>query len=373
MALSERIRTGELAPGRGLPSERQLSEDLSVSRMVVRAALQELQRQGLIECKPRCRPTVVASKPIRRSSQSAIRYVAVWLWPSAGDFCSASILRGLQRVELPGNLRLVVANAVGDDLDARKASEARFLDELSKDGEAAGAVIWYVGGQQNLDALTRARSSGVPIVFLDRLPPTPIEADFVGTDNAGSARRAVEHLTALGHRRIALITNIDKVSSVLAREIGYRKALADAGIEFDPTLVGEVENDEPEGATEVVDRLLSLTDPPTAIFGINDLIALQVHGALSSRKIEVPRQMSVLGFDGLLRWIPGGGYLSSACQDFEGIGQTAIEMLLDRIEGNSPSAHRHVLFDAPVRTNASTARFTRPQGPIEVEIESSGL
>jgi DNA-binding LacI/PurR family transcriptional regulator len=362
-ALAHRIRSGDLLPGRGLPSERKLSEELSVSRVVVRAAIQELERQGLVACKPRCRPIVCNPRQLASvTKEKSTRYIAVWLWPSAGDFCAASILRGVQGVALPNNVKLVVANAVGDDIATRLDSEAKFLRGLAEDGEAAGAIVWYLGGATNEPALQKAAEAGVPMVFLDRLPPSSVQADFVGTDNSGAARRAVEHLISLGHRRIALLSNADKVSSVLAREAGYRRALNEARIDFKPEHAFEVQTDEIESVADAIDRMLSLPEPPTAVFGINDHVALQAHEALTSRGVSIPDQMSVLGFDGLLRWVPGGGYLSSAWQDFERIGQTATELIIERMDSHSNS-FKHILFDAPVRSSASTARYltARPE------------
>jgi len=367
-SMAQRIRSGEFVAGRGLPSERRLSQELEVSRVVVRAAIQELEKQGLIACKPRCRPIVCSPSDSDQTPQEpSIRYIAVWLWPSAGDFCAASILRGVQSVALPDNLKLVVANAVGDDVASCLESEGKFLRGLADDRQAAGAIVWYIGGSTNEPALHVAKQSGVPMVFLDRLPPSSIQADFVGTDNAGSARRSVEYLISLGHRKIAMLSNIDKVSSVLHRESGYRKALREAGFDYRSDLVLDVESDELSGVERAIDRVLSAYDPPTAIFGINDHIALQAHTALTARGISIPEQMSVLGFDGLLRWLPGGGYLTSAWQDFERIGQTATELVLEKIGMTRDTNFKHILFDAPVRPCASTARLlsARPVTPTK--------
>jgi DNA-binding LacI/PurR family transcriptional regulator len=71
--------------------------------------------------------------------------------------------------------------------------------------------------------------------------------------------------------------------------------------------------------------------------------------------------MSVLGFDGLLRWVPGGGYLTSAWQEFERIGQTAGELILERIDSPHDQVFKHILFDAPVKARASTARLMTTQ------------
>lgn len=272
---------------------------------------------------------------------------------------------------LPPDVKIVIASAVGDDMASRLESEEKFLRGLSVDSRVAGAIVWYVGRDINEPALQAVRASGIPMVFLDRLPPSSIQADFVGSDNAGSARRAVQHLISLGHRRIGILSNIDKVSSVLAREAGYRKALRDNGVEPCAEYSFEVQTDEIESVYDALKKMLSLAEPPTAIFGINDHIALQAHTALTSLGVSIPDQMSVLGFDGLLRWVPGGGYLTSAWQEFEYIGQTAAELVLERMESPQDQNFRHILFDAPVRARASTACALTDQPIVSLEQHSS--
>lgn len=356
--LASRIRSGALPSGRTLPSERQLAEEFGVSRIVIRAAVKEVQGMGLLLCKPRCRPIVQPSAPLERMPETAAgpRTIAIWLWPNTADYAAASILKGIQRAVRPDQARLVVASAAGDHWWAFVDSEERFLRSLAEDPHAMGAIVWYLGGERNRPALDAVRSAGVPLVFVDRLPPDDFDADFVGTNNDSAAYACVRHLVELGHRRIALITNSDKVSAVREREAGYRRALAEAGIAYRDDLLWEDRLDLPEGVEAALDSLLGLPHPPTAIFGINDHIALQVHEALVSRGIDVPGRISVVGFDGLLRWVPGGGYLTGAQQDFSTMGQLAAELILRRAQEGAPRAYRHLLLDAPLVLKGSTDR-----------------
>ncbi|AIE85813.1 GntR family transcriptional regulator [Fimbriimonas ginsengisoli] len=363
--LRDRIRRGDLPVGRGLPGERDLAKTFHVSRVIVRSAIRKLEAEGLLLCKPNCRP-IVRNPGIRTANETAeagaLRRaeghgdIAIWLWPNAGDYCASSILKGIQSADLPRDIRLVVANVPsGRDWEGCLEAEERYLLELAEDPHAIGTILWYLGTERNRHALEKVRAAGIPMVFVDRLPPKGFEADFVGSDNEAAARQSVKHLADLGHRRIALITNNDAVSSVLAREAGYRRALNDARIPFDPELVFQDMVDEPEGVEAALDELLSLPEPPTAIVGINDHVALQVHAALQSRGISVPGDISLLGFDGLLRWVPGGGFLTTCCQSFERIGQLATELLCERSKASFGGTFRHVLLDAPLMIAGSTA------------------
>lgn len=351
------MRHGELPAGQPLPSERQLADDLGVSRPILRAAIRILEKEDMLLCKPRCRPVVRISeaKAARQAEAGGNRHIALWLWPNSVEYAAATILNGIQRGGLPESTHLVVSGApASDDWDAVLQAEERFLLSLAEDPQAAGGIVWYLGGEHNLPALRAVREAGVPLVFVDRLPPVEFDADFVGTYNERAACEVIRHLAALRHRRIAVLTNLDKVSSVLERETGFRRGLAEAGLDAD--LFREVHNDLEEDVAEAIDFLLALPEPPTAICGINDGIALHIHDVLTSRGLEVPRDISVVGFDGLLGWLPGGGYLTTAHQDFLGIGQTAAELVLRRIQTGAPRAFRHVLLDAPLREHGSTGR-----------------
>lgn len=355
--LERRIRAGDLIAGRGLPSERELASEFSVSRVVIRSAVRILEQMGLVQCKARCRPIVRGTPgviPLPISTNR--RHISIRLWPRTAEFMAASILQGIQRTPLPDGIRLVVNGQSDDHFPAPVESEAAFLREIAADEESAGAIIWYIGGSRNLPGLQAVRNSGQAIVFIDRLPPDGFEADFVGSLNEDSAYLGVQHLIKLGHRRIALITNADHVCTVYDRERGYRRALADAKIPFLSDLVVQDTVDARIGVESALRQLLALPQPPSAVFCVNDVIALQVLESLQLLGLSVPNDISVVGFDGLLRWIPGGGNLTSAHQNFERMGHMAAELMLRRIESALPVAYRHVLLDAPVVVRASTGR-----------------
>ena len=119
-------------------------------------------------------------------------------------------------------------------------------------------------------------------------------------DDAGSARTAVSHLLQLGHRRIALIGGDTddpmRFTPPLHRQDGYRDALREAGIEPDPCMevLGYFTI---EGGMRACERLLDLPNPPTAIFAESDDMAYGVMGAMRRRRLRVPEDVAVIGFD----------------------------------------------------------------------------
>jgi LacI family transcriptional regulator len=132
-----------------------------------------------------------------------------------------------------------------------------------------------------------------PAIFLDR-PPRHIDADAVLFDNAGGARRAVEHLVERGHSRIACVLDDESVYTHGLRLAGYRAALSAAGIDVDPALVHRGNRDALR-AQAAVERLLDLEDGrrPTAIFAANNRSTVGALHALAGS----PQQVALVGFD----------------------------------------------------------------------------
>src|SRR5205823_8923078 len=120
--------------------------------------------------------------------------------------------------------------------------------------------------------LARLARFGVPFVLIDRTV-AGIECDAVLGDSIGGAQRLVEHLIGLGHRRIGLIVETDEVSTARERRQGYESALKAAGLPLDPSIV-EVAPPDPDGGFAGMRRLLSAEQRPSAVFAVNNLVAL---------------------------------------------------------------------------------------------------
>lgn len=353
--LKQAILAQEWAPGQPLPSERELALRLGVSRQVVRQAVAALVNFGLLDQKPKCRPVV---RP--RASHSSItgeRLLSIWLWPHLSAFSSSLLFRGIQRA-LPasGDYKITVGAIAGEQWSSVVEAEAAYLRRLAQDSAVAGALVWPLGGQQSLEPLMAATESGLPMVFVDRLPPDGVPGDFVGTDNFSSARAAVQHLIQLGHQRIACAVNLDSSSSVHERAAGWRAALdssgAATGVELRPVMT--MDGDMRQGFEAALKPLMDSPDRPTAIFAINDMVALIIHDLLVGWGYAVPGDVSLVGFDGEMRWIPGGGYLTTMVQNFERMGELAMTLLIDRIEGRLKGPSRCHYLEAPLAHHAST-------------------
>ena len=154
----------------------------------------------------------------------------------------------------------------------------------------------------------------------------------LGIDNAQGAYEGVLHLIELGHRRIAHIAGPHSHPDAVERLKGYRKALQDAGIPFDPALLVEGDYLEPSGVL-AVEALLARGALFTAILAANDQMAYGANVALYRRGIRVPQDVSLVGFDDL----PSSNYfsppLTSVRQPGQEMGWEAARWVLAMLEG----------------------------------------
>lgn len=142
------------------------------------------------------------------------------------------------------------------------------------------------------------QEAGLPTVLIDAYHP---ELSHVVVDNVAGGYEAADHLIALGHERIAYISDFleDPFNSpVRDRFSGYKQALADAGLPFRP----EYHLQGPHGrfeARRMTETLLGLAEPPTAVFAYSDTQAIGVLEAAHDLGVAIPEQLSVVGFDNI--------------------------------------------------------------------------
>jgi LacI family transcriptional regulator len=192
--------------------------------------------------------------------------------------------------------------------------------------------------------LRRLTRFGVPFVLIDRTV-AGLESDAVVGDSVGGARRLVHHLISLGHRRIAFIVESDDVSTARDRRLGYEAALAEAAIGLDPGLVVHATVD-PGGGFDGMRRLLQLESRPTAVFTVNNLVALGAIEAVRAVGLEVPDDVALVCFDDIeyaSRLYP---FLTVMEQPAETFGSLGTQLLLERIEGRAPERRRVVILPA---------------------------
>jgi LacI family transcriptional regulator len=155
-----------------------------------------------------------------------------------------------------------------------------------------------------------------------------------------------------------MVVGTDRASSVYDRIEGYRLALDQA--ELGQSAVNLIEWHDHSGSTSAASAecllrdAMSRSDAPTALFAVNDRIALHLFEAAKNLGIPVPGELSIVGFDWLLREIPASKQISTVAQPFEEIGQVAAQRLLDLVHQNVQEVPRQILLNATLIVGASS-------------------
>jgi LacI family transcriptional regulator len=176
----------------------------------------------------------------------------------------------------------------------------------------------------------------------------------VDSDNLAGAITATEHLLELGHRRIGFISGRADLESARLRERGYRLALERAGIAFDPALVRSGAFD-PELARQAARELLGPRQRPTAVFAANDVSAIETMRVADELALEVPGDVSVVGFDNVPASALAEPPLTTIDQSIQRIGQEAVRLLLGLIEQQPEDGPQHIVLPTRLVLRASTA------------------
>jgi LacI family transcriptional regulator len=188
------------------------------------------------------------------------------------------------------------------------------------------------------DYLETLEKSSSPIVLINYFRHET-SLPVVRGDNVNGAHDAVSHLVELGHRRIGFIRGNAYTGQSDLREQGYVKALSDAGIELDPALVYQGNFSEQSGM-DGGQHLLSLAEPPTAIFAASDAMAQGAMTAIREKGLRIPEDISVIGFDDIPSAAMTRPPLTTLRHPFDAMAHATVQELVRRIKGEPGRRHR---------------------------------
>ncbi|MEZ0447267.1 LacI family DNA-binding transcriptional regulator [Cellulomonas sp. ICMP 17802] len=254
---------------------------------------------------------------------------------------SAEILKGAS-IGL-GDSGYALLAYTGGQLTGGVGWERRYLSRLS------GTLI---DGAVLVTPTVLEADAGIPVVAIDP-HAGPSGLPTVDSDNFTGAVQAVEHLLGLGHRRIGFIGGRSDLESSRLREAGYRKALADAGIEVDPGLMREGDYRK-DSTHEPARELLTLPERPTAIFAANDLSAIGTLEIAQELGLDVPAELSIIGFDDIPESALTNPPLSTVHQPIQQMGAAAIALLIALMDG-APVDRTHIQLVTSLVERGSTA------------------
>ena len=351
------ILSGQWAPGSRILSETELQNQLNISRSTIRQALRNAEADGLIERVPG-KGTFVSRSP-SSTSQRLIGYITMDLTSSDLQY---QLLSGFESAAREKGYRILFSNSRNDLLE-----ENRLLDQLLAD-KVSGIFIWPILEEAPSRRLLQLIDQAVlPIMLMDRSLPD-VACDYVTSKNYEGAYTATQYLISLGHKNIAFLSHpLINLLPVNERLRGYRAALDEAGLPSDkPKLIGTNREIGTRQALEAygagtgpeieeIAHCLQQPQRPTAIFALNDVIALLVLKAATLVGLRIPDDLSLIGFDDIELAAHLDVPLTTVAQDSFGLGKRGAELLIERIEGyNGPP--RQETLPTQLRVRASTTQ-----------------
>ena len=286
------------------------------------------------------RPNLTASN-LRRADQRT-GTIGLLVEDVANEFF-ASIHRGVEDVAREHGAAVVAAS-----LDRNPERERDLVGALA-DRRVDGLILAPTSPDQGY--LATELRSGWPMVVVDR-QAHGVELDTVLTDNRSASDKATAHLVSHGHRSIAFIGGLEHLSTAQMRFAGFTDAMLTAGLAVDPDLVihGVADADQ---AARVLDGLLALPRPPTAIFSGQNLITMGCVRALRARNRQ--HAIALVGFDDFAMADLLEPAITVVSQDARAMGRKAAELLFERI----------LAADSPVNTYVVPAQLiARGSGEI---------
>lgn len=285
-----RTRVATYLPGSRLPGIVELARQFGTTEHVTRKALGVLSGEGILEARFR------GGHFTRQTSDGRLRQlrsvVALIPDPLSRSLHAQSILLGIDAQCGSHGLRLSVRRISQTDGDL-SPGELHLLTEAGLDPTVGLAAIMF---RPPAELLANWARQGVPMVLIDEDLPAGVLVNAVLVDQQGAICHATERLIGMGHRRVAYMDlKQPNTTYWVERLAGYREALANHRIPFDPLLV----RDDPVGVgerklAEQLDLLLKLPEPPTGLVAGNQRAGCDILDACRELHIAVPTQLSVI-------------------------------------------------------------------------------
>lgn len=253
--------------------------------------------------------------------------------PDISDMFYADIIRGVESAANAAGYTLTLCTTRSDPRREREA-----VDSLMS-GRVDGVIL--MAYHLDPDYLGRQSTAGRPFVLLGH-PDAGPALHSVSVDNWEAGYKAAEYLYGLGHRRIAFIHGSLRSRDTWYRFHGFRRALERLGADLPEAYVrvGEFRR---EGGLRATLELMSLPDPPTAIFAANDQMAIGALEAIAATGRRVPEDVSVVGVDDIEAASLIRPALTTVRQPTDEMGRRAVELLLRLIGGEQPQPRRILL------------------------------
>lgn len=379
-AIESRIRSGDLPPNTRLPSENTLDELLGLSRSTIRKALEELENSGFVYRRQGMGTFAADMSKLRAKSDAAAGqngqntaeiHNQPWegivqkpgpgkngliglLVPTMLNQIYPQIVRGVEDVASSRGYSVFIGNTYSNrdrELSLMEQMIERHVDGLVLEPTHSSLDT---PGTLNFELL---RDYPVPFVLIDNDIPG-LEVSRVSLDDFSGGQLVGRHLVEHGHRRMACIY-METVLAGVDRRDGFMRALEEAGIESaDVRLCPFTEADHPSNpGYDYTVQLLREEPRPTAIFYFNDELAINGIQAIREAGLEIPRDISIVGFDNTQNAASPGNRLTTIEHPKYFAGRWAADILFDQIEGGGSRIRRHITVHPELIIRESVGDF----------------
>lgn len=352
----QKILNAELKPGAKLPSEIEMCRKYNISRITVKRALDELEREGLIN-KVKGSGSFVAKSPGPNRVSGQKNVFGLLLPFPSGLGRGIDLISGASSYFSENSSLLSVLIA---EFDTNKEKEClqNFIDHGTN-----GILFYPYMDMSNLTMLNKLILDGFPVVLIDKQNES-LPLSSVASDNLNGSYQAVSYLSDRGHKNIAFVSdvNLENYSTVRQRYFGYCMALKDQGLEINDEnsligyaseIISKIENSRDimihklptsqaylDYHKEKLYRLLDRQTPITAIHAVNDYIAIDFMKAALDMGLKIPADLSFIGFDNIQTCNVFEVPLTTVEQDMFKIGFEAARLLASLSE--TPIADRKI-------------------------------
>jgi LacI family transcriptional regulator len=235
------------------------------------------------------------------------------------------------------------------DTIGQKETEAQLFQRLARERRIDGAIL--ISTSVTDEQLQVFNDESVPCIVVAR------ECDFLDSvyvNNRQGAEEATSYLIAKGHRNIACVTCHKQSLPMNDRVNGYRAALDKAEIAFNEELLFEVEDDLMPDGVRVFERIMASPHKPTAVFApAGDMVAIGIIKQAKNQGLAVPEQLAIVGFDDIPAAEVVEPLLTTVRQPKLEMGDYAINMIIDKVEGREASTkHKELRTKFIVRESA---------------------
>ncbi|TXR54676.1 LacI family DNA-binding transcriptional regulator [Reinekea thalattae] len=265
----------------------------------------------------------------------------------SGPFFGQLMEQAEREVRLAGKHLIITS---GQETAASEKDAIDFLLQRRVD-----ALILHLDVMSDQEIIDLADNCGVPIILVNRLVPELSEVS-ISVDNELGGYLAVKHLLDLGHKKIATITGPLYKSDTRDRLAGYRRALNEAGLTYDENLVVESDFQE-DGGIAPIERLKRRGADYSALFVHNDHMAFGAINELKSRGVNLPAEVSIVGYDDIVMARYVSPALTTVAIPAAEFGQLAAKMALKLADGDQPEGC-NLRFEPQLVIRKSTQKIT---------------